>query len=145
MEKILEKAIQIAVNAHFGQVDKGGMPYIFHPLRVMGRFSSVEERIVAVLHDVVEDTTITFEDLQEMGIPKHLVLVLRILTRKADTPYRGYIEKISENPVARAVKIADLIDNMDTSRLTKITEDDLLRLQKYADSLSFLKSVSGIK
>ncbi|MDH6308519.1 guanosine-3',5'-bis(diphosphate) 3'-pyrophosphohydrolase [Dysgonomonas sp. PFB1-18] len=145
MQEILEKAIQIAVNAHFGQTDKTGAPYIFHPLRVMGRVSSTEERIVAVLHDVVEDTSVTFEDLVEAGIPKHLVLILRILTRKVDTPYEGYIEKIGENSVATAVKIADLTDNMDASRLPKITEDDFTRLQKYSESLRYLKSISGIK
>jgi len=145
MKKILEKAIQIAVNAHFGQVDKAGAPYIFHPLRVMSRVSSNEERIVAVLHDVVEDTSVTFDDLVEAGIPKHLVLVLRVLTRAHDTPYESYVSKISENPLATTVKIADLIDNMDTSRLSNITDEDLARLQKYAISLKFLKAASGVK
>lgn len=145
MQKVLEKAIQIAVNAHFGQTDKAGVPYIFHPLRVMSHMSTNEERIVAVLHDVVEDTKVTFDNLVEAGIPKHLVLVLRVLTRTSDTPYESYISKISENLLATRVKIADLIDNMDTSRLSNITDEDLSRLKKYADSLKILRTATGYK
>ncbi|MBB4035449.1 (p)ppGpp synthase/HD superfamily hydrolase [Dysgonomonas hofstadii] len=118
MSKILEKAIQIAVNAHFGQTDKAGAPYIFHPLRGMSYVSTSEEWIVAVLHDVVEDTDVTFENLIDAGIPKHLILILRVLTRTKD---------------------------MDISRLPNITEEDLARLQKYSVSLKFLKSASGNK
>jgi len=145
MLKILEKAIRIAVNAHFGQTDKAGAPYILHPLRVMGLVSSTEEKIVAVLHDVVEKTDLSFENLIEAGIPRHIVLILRVLTRATDKSYEGYIEKISENPVATAVKIADLKDNMDFSRFSNVTEKDFERLQKYTKSLKYLKSVSSTK
>ncbi|WP_165045539.1 GTP pyrophosphokinase [Dysgonomonas sp. ZJ709] len=145
MKKILEQAIHIAVNAHFGQVDKADAPYIFHPLRVMQQVNSTEEKILAILHDVVEDTFLTFNDLIDKGIPKHMVITLRLLTREKDMPYEDYISKIGENPVATKIKIADLIDNMDASRLKQVGETDMERLQKYSRSLKYLKSVSTEK
>ena len=145
MKKTLEQAIHIAVNAHLGQVDKADAPYIFHPLRVMQQVNSTEEKILAILHDVVEDTSLTFNDLIDKGIPKHMVITLRLLTREKDMPYEDYIRKIGENPVATKVKIADLIDNMDASRLKQVSESDMERLQKYSRILKYLKSVSTEK
>ena len=139
-EKQLETAIRISANAHFGQVDKAGKPYIFHPLRVMNSVDTIEKKIVAILHDVVEDTDLTFNDLLEAGVPKASIEALKLLTHEKDAPYMDYIKIISSNPVARSVKIADLTDNSDLSRLSKVTEKDLERLDKYKKALDVLKS-----
>jgi len=139
MEKILEKAIQIAINAHFGQKDRSGMPYIFHPLRVMHAVDTFEAKIVAVLHDVVEDTDLTYDSLIEAGIPKHLVITIRHLTRDKNISYEDYIEQVAENPLAARVKMADLKDNMDASRLKAISKEDFDRLNKYTSAYQSLK------
>lgn len=138
MEEILEKAIKIAVNAHHEQTDKSGKPYIFHPLRVMNNVNTEEEKIVAILHDVLEDTDISINDLKAEGIPDVLIGQLIILTHSPDTEYNAYIEQISKHRIATIVKLADLKDNMNISRIPKITEKDIERLQKYHTSYSFL-------
>lgn len=139
MEKILEKAIQIAVNAHFGQKDKSGSPYILHPLRVMHAVDTTDAKITAILHDVVEDTPVTFDDLIEAGIPKHLVITLRLLTHTDNLSYEDYIMRLSENPLAVKVKLADLKDNMDLSRMKEVSEDNIELFQKYVSSYRYLK------
>lgn len=139
VKQILEKAIQIAVNAHFGQKDRSGVPYIFHPLRVMHSVDTFEAKIVAVLHDVVEDTDWTYDRLTAEGIPKHLVITIRHLTRDKNISYEDYIAQVAENPLAARVKMADLKDNMDTSRLKDITEEDMQRLKMYISAYSYLK------
>ncbi len=140
MERTLEKAILIAVNAHMGQKDKTGSPYILHPLRVMQSVDTTEAKIVAVLHDVVEDTDVTFDDLTEANIPKHLVITLRLLTHNENLSYEEYIEKLAENPLAVKVKLADMKDNMDLSRLRKVTDEDIERMKKYVANYNYLKS-----
>lgn len=140
MERILEKAIQIAVDAHMGQKDKMGSPYILHPLRVMQNVDTTDAKIVAVLHDVVEDTEITFDQLIEKGIPKHLVITLRLLTHNNNLSYEEYIENLSENPLAVQVKLADLRDNMDLRRLKNVTDEDVERMKKYVTNYNYLKS-----
>ncbi|HCO66163.1 MAG TPA: GTP pyrophosphokinase [Dysgonomonas sp.] len=139
MEKILEKAVQIAVNAHFGQKDKSGSPYILHPLRVMHAVDTTDAKITAILHDVVEDTPVTFDDLIEAGIPKHLVITLRLLTHTDNLSYEDYIMRLSENPLAVKVKLADLKDNMDLSRMKEVSEDNIELFQKYVSSYRYLK------
>jgi len=139
MEKILEKAIHIAVNAHFGQKDKSGSPYILHPLRVMHAVDTTDAKITAILHDVVEDTPVTFDDLIEAGIPKHLVITLRLLTHTDNLSYEDYIMRLSENPLAVKVKLADLKDNMDLSRMKEVSEDNIELFQKYVSSYRYLK------
>lgn len=139
MERILEKAIQIAVNAHFGQKDMAGSPYIFHPLRVMNAVDTTDAKIVAILHDVVEDTPVTFDELIEAGIPKHLVITLRLLTHTDNLSYEDYIFRLSENPLAIKVKLADLKDNMDLSRVKEISEDCKERYDRYVTSYRYLK------
>lgn len=139
MERILEKAIQIAVNAHFGQKDKAGSPYILHPLRVMHSVDATDAKIVAVLHDVVEDTPVTFDELIEAGIPKHLVITLRLLTHKENVSYEDYILRLSENQLAVKVKLADLKDNMDLSRMKEISKDNVELFEKYVTSYRYLK------
>ncbi len=128
---LLERAIQIAVNAHAGQQGKDGSPYILHPLRLMMNMASEDEKIVAVLHDVVEDTNISFEDLREEGFSKHVIEALQLLTHESAVPYETYVEHLKSNPIAKAVKLADLEDNSDIRRLSGIEETDLQRLKKY--------------
>ncbi len=128
---MLEKAIIIATKAHRGQKDKALKPYIFHPMRVMLNVSSEDEMICAVLHDVIEDTTMTLEDLREEGFNESIINVLEILTKKENESYDEYIERIIGNKIARIVKIADLKDNMDLSRIKSPDEDDYRRLEKY--------------
>lgn len=112
MDKLLELAIEIAVRAHKGSVDKQNKIYILHPIRVMVSVETIEEKIVAILHDVVEDTDITFEDLVTYGFPSTIIDALKYLTRDKSIKYFDYIEKIKENDLARKVKLADLKDNM---------------------------------
>jgi hypothetical protein len=123
-------AIRIAVDAHAGAVDKAGAPYILHPLRVMFAQRDDDARMAGVLHDVVEDTSVTFEDLETAGMPPAVLDALRLLTHDG-TPYEEYVQRLKSNPIARAVKLADLEDNMDIRRLAEVTERDARRLAKY--------------
>lgn len=113
MNKLLEKAINIASNAHFGQTDKAGKPYIFHPIRVMDRCVNIEEKIVAILHDTIEDTEITPERLLLDGFPPYIIDAVQSLTRGECESYEEFIQRVSLNSLATQVKIADLRDNLD--------------------------------
>lgn len=127
----LEKAIIIAAQAHQGQKDKAGYPYILHPLRMMLRISSETERIIAVLHDVVEDTDWTLDALSKEGFPAEVLEAVDCLTRRDDESYEEFIERVKVNPIARRIKIADLEDNMDIRRISNLTKKDIQRLKKY--------------
>ena len=128
----LERAIQIVTEAHRGQVDKAGNDYILHPLRVMELGNSLEEKIVGILHDVVEDTDWTFERLADEGFSPTVLDALRCVTKLSeDEPYDHFISRVQANPLAIAVKLNDLSDNMDIRRLKTLTEKDFIRLQKY--------------
>ncbi len=130
--KWLAKAQKIARDAHAGQTDKAGMPYINHPMRVMQAGQTPEEKIAGVLHDIVEDTDWTFERLLAEGFPPHIVDALRCLTKLSeDEPYDHFINRVKTNPLARAVKLNDLSDNMDIRRLPELTTTDIDRLKKY--------------
>ena len=132
MEKILSKAITLALKAHEGQVDKSGMPYAGHIMRVMAAGRTMDEKIVGVLHDVVEDTEWTFEALLKEGFPVHIVDALRCVTKLSDDePYDEFIERVKTNPLAVAVKINDLADNMDIRRYKELSDWDVKRLKKY--------------
>lgn len=132
MEKLLSKAIEIATKAHSCQMDKAGESYIGHPLRVMKMGRTVEEKIVGVLHDVVEDSDYTFEDLSVEGFDENIISALRCVTKTSeDEDYEAFIERCAQNPLAVAVKIHDLTDNMDIRRLNDISERDVVRLKKY--------------
>lgn len=129
---ILDRAKAIATSAHEGQVDKAGKPYIEHPMRVMNMGKTVEEKIAGVLHDVVEDSDWTFEMLEKEGIPKDVMDALRCVTKLSeDEDYDHFIERVKTNPLAVKVKLNDLKDNMDITRLGEVTEKDLGRLNKY--------------
>lgn len=127
----LERALQIAVSAHAGQKDKNGASYIFHPIRVMMRCARPIAKIVALLHDVVDDTSVSFEQLQTEGLPGEVLEALRVLTHDPEVPYEQYIELIAANPLAIEVKLADLEDNSDIRRLDAIDEKTVARLRKY--------------
>ncbi len=135
----LEEAIRIAVDAHAGKVDKAGKPYVLHPLRVMLAVESDEPeaaRIVAVLHDVVEDTEWTAERLAaEHGLGEREQAALRLLTKEDGADYDAYVERLAPDPIARAVKVADLRDNLDVTRLEELGEKDVKRVNKYLRSL----------
>ena len=129
---ILDRAKEIAKAAHEGQVDKAGKPYIEHPMRVMKMGKTVEEKITGVLHDVVEDSEWTFEMLEKEGIPKDVMDALRCVTKLSeDEDYDHFIARVKTNPLAVKVKLNDLKDNMDITRLDQVTEKDLARLNKY--------------
>lgn len=128
----LERALQIAVNAHDGQKDRNGEAYIFHPLRVMARCHTVPGRMLALLHDVVEDTSVTFEELAAEGFPAEVLATLRLLTHEDGTSYEDYITRIMTDPVAVEVKLADLEDNSDIHRLRQEPAEQMFtRLAKY--------------
>ncbi len=132
MNELLAKAINIAMKAHEGQVDKVGMPYAGHVMRVMNYGRTYDEKIVGVLHDVVEDTNWTFEQLSKEGFPPHIVDALRCVTKISDDePYDDFIKRVKVNSLASAVKINDLTDNMDIRRYLTISDRDVVRLRKY--------------
>lgn len=135
----LEDAILLAAEAHRGQSEKAGNPYILHPLRVMFRLESETDRIVGVLHDVIEDTRYTLQDLSAMGYPESLLDALDCLTRRETETYEEFIARIRINPLARRVKLADLEDNMDVRRLPALTDKDAERLKKYLNAWTLLK------
>lgn len=135
---MFEKALHIARKAHNGQTDKAGKPYILHPIRVAQRCNTDTERIVALLHDVIEDTEITPNNLYSAGFSKTIVDAVLSVTRREYESYFKFIERCSLNPIGRIVKIHDLEDNMDITRLDSLTESDLKRLNKYLKAYRYL-------
>ena len=128
----LERAIQIATEAHKGQFDKAGREYIGHPIRVMEMGKTEDEKIVGVLHDVIEDTDWTFERLEAEGFSQEVINALRCVTKTSENEnYDEFIDRVKKNPLAAAVKINDLTDNMDIRRLPYISDKDVKRLKKY--------------
>lgn len=134
------KAYEIASVAHIGQKDKGGYPYIQHPIAVASMFQEEEEKIVAILHDVVEDTLITLEYLKFEGFSDVVIRAIDSLTRVANETYQEYLIRVKENDLATTIKIKDIEHNMDLSRIPKPTKRDLLRIQKYRNAKAFLTS-----
>jgi len=128
---MINKAILIATKAHRGQVDKAGNPYILHPLRAMLSRQDETERICAVLHDVIEDTEVTFEDLRNEGFSEEVLSALDCVTKRDNESYDEFIDRIIKNKTACYVKLADLKDNMDLSRIKTPTERDYERIEKY--------------
>jgi (p)ppGpp synthase/HD superfamily hydrolase len=134
----LERAIEIAATAHAGQQDKAGAPYILHPLRVMLAQKEPAQRIAAILHDVVEDTPWTLEQLRAEGFSDDVLSAVDALTKREGEDYFAFVDRAGRNPVARAVKIADIRDNMDVSRIVGVTDRDRERLEKYRQALTRL-------
>lgn len=135
---LLEKALRLATRAHKGQIDKAGKPYILHPIRVAQRCNTDTERIVALLHDVIEDTEITPNNLYSAGFSKTIVDAVLSVTRRNNESYFKFIERCSLNPIGRIVKIHDLEDNMDITRLDSLAERDVKRLNKYLKAYRYL-------
>jgi (p)ppGpp synthase/HD superfamily hydrolase len=131
MQALFEKAIKIALKAHKGKTDKGGNPYILHPLRIMTSMDTLEEKITAILHDVIEDSDISVEYLTKHKFPESITNAITLLSKTKNQNYDDYIKEIKKNKLATKVKIADLEDNMNLSRLKSITEKDKQRLLKY--------------
>lgn len=124
------RALQVAQQAHYGQVDKAGFPYILHPILLAEKQTDEMTTIVALLHDVCEDSDITFGDLYEYGIPDEAVEAVRVLTHKKGEPYADYIDRVKKNPTARTVKLADLEMNMDPARLDLCGSEAKIRLRQ---------------
>lgn len=137
----LERAIAIAAAAHAGQTDKAGAPYILHPLRVMLAVRTIDERIVAVLHDVLEDTPVTAEELRAEGFPEHLLEALAAVTKIEGEDYEDFVRRAASHPIGRVVKLADLADNSDRSRLATVTAKDEERLERYRRAIALLHSL----
>ena len=138
--QLLDLAVKVATEAHKGQVDKGGNPYIHHPEAVAKSLTSTESKIVAYLHDVCEDTSITLDDLMNMGFTYRIVNSVRLLTNTDKLTYEQYLNRLRLSRVAREVKIADLKHNMDLSRIPEPTEKDYARIEKYKKAVAFLES-----
>ena len=135
----LERAIQIAVEAHAGVTDKGGKAYILHPISVMMRCETDEEKIVAILHDVVEDTDWTFEALHEEGFAETIIEALKTVTKHSeDEDYDEFIQRSLKNEIGRKVKIADLRENLDVTRIGELSDKDIERINKYKRALKTL-------
>ena len=135
----LERAIQIAVEAHAGAKDRGGKAYILHPISVMMRCETDEEKIVAILHDVVEDTDWTFEALREEGFTDTIIEALKTVTKHSeDEDYDEFVQRSLKNEIGRKVKIADLRENLDVTRIGELTEKDIERINKYKRALKTL-------
>ena len=137
-DELREKAMQIAIKVHNGQVDKGGNDYINHPIRVSENCSLDDDKIVALLHDTIEDGDITAEYLIMQGFPHDIVDAVLSVSRNKDEGYFDFILRCKANPIGRRVKIADLKDNMDITRLNELTEKDIERLKKYHKSYKIL-------
>lgn len=135
----LERAIALASLAHEGQTDKNGDPYILHPLRMMMRLTGLEAKIVAALHDVVEDTEWTMEGLATEGFSAEILDALDRVTKREGEDYLDFVQRAATNTVARQVKLADLEDNMNILRLSEIRDKDLERLRKYHRAWQLLK------
>ncbi|THT98257.1 bifunctional (p)ppGpp synthetase/guanosine-3',5'-bis(diphosphate) 3'-pyrophosphohydrolase [Lampropedia puyangensis] len=143
---VLERAIALAVQAHAGQLDDDGSPYILHPLRVMSLLAkpaTQEQRMAAVLHDTLEQTSLSAADLLAHGIPAEVVQAVQVLTRPAHESRLSATKRAAAHPIARAVKRADILDNMDLSRIPCPSADDALRMQEYQTALAYLDGQSA--
>ena len=138
LQALLERAIAIAEKQHAGQVDKAGRPYIEHPLRVMKTMSNDAERIVAILHDVIEDTDFTLDQLVAEGFPGYILEALDAVTRRDGEIYEAFVARAAMNPIGRRVKYADLQDNADLSRIAAPTAADVARTEKYHRAMAQL-------
>ena len=139
---LTKKALRLCFDSHKDQVDKTGMPYVFHPFHLAEQMDDEISTVCALLHDIVEDTDTTLEDLASMGFPTEVTDVLTLLTHAPEVPYMDYVERISTNPIATKVKIADLTHNSDLTRMdpTEIDEYALKRNEKYKLALALLHS-----
>lgn len=134
-----KKALKLCFEAHKEQVDKSGMPYVFHPFYLASQMTDEVSVTVALLHDVVEDTKISFDDLVSLGFSDEVIAALKLLTHEENVPYMEYVEKIKTNETAKKVKLADLRHNSDLSRLDEISPKAVERQKKYLTAIKFLE------
>ena len=134
-----KKALKLCFDVHKEQVDKSGLPYVFHPFHLAEQMETEETTIVALLHDVVEDSDLTLEDLRQMGFSDTVIAALALLTHDPAVEYMDYVRAIKDNPIARAVKLADLRHNSDLTRLDTVDEKALARREKYLQAMTLLK------
>ena len=139
---LTKKALKISFEAHKNQVDKSGIPYVYHPFHIAEQMKDEDTTIVALLHDVVEDADITLEQLRSIGFSDAVIEAIALMTHDKSVPYMDYVRNIAKNDIARAVKLEDLRHNSDLSRLDKVTEKDVMRAEKYKEAIDIL---SGIK
>lgn len=135
---LTKKALRLCFDAHKEQTDKTGMPYVFHPFHLAEQMTDEISTVCALLHDVVEDTDYTLEDLSKMGYPSEVIDVLKLLTHDPEVPYFDYVKAISVNPIAKQVKLADLAHNGDVTRLDEIDERAISRTEKYKKAIALL-------
>ncbi len=133
-----KRALKLCFEAHKDQVDKSGLPYVFHPFHLAEQMTDEKTTIVALLHDVVEDTEYTIEDLEKMEFGDEVIAALKLLTHEDDVPYMDYVANLKHNPIAKAVKLADLNHNSDQSRMEVMDEKALDRAEKYKKAIEFL-------
>ncbi|MGA9993304.1 MAG: HD domain-containing protein [Thiobacillaceae bacterium] len=136
----LERAIAIAAKAHEGQVDKAGAPYVLHPLRMMLHLLNTEERITAVLHDVVEDCGVSLETLRAEGFSEQVIEAVDSVTRRHEESYEDFVLRAASNPIGRRVKLVDLQDNSDLSRISHPTARDSERIEKYQRAIETIRA-----
>ena len=137
----LERAITIAAEAHSGKPDKAGQPYILHPLRVMLRLTSTEDRIAGVLHDVVEDSDWSIEMLRSQGFSEDILSAIDAVTIRPGEDYEVFVLRAAKDPIGRRVKFADLEDNSDMGRIASLTDRDLRRMEKYRRAIALIASL----
>ncbi len=135
-----KKAMKVCFEAHKEQVDKSGLPYVFHPFHLAEQMLTEETTIVALLHDVVEDTPYTIRDLRDMGFQESVLEAIALMTHNDETPYLEYVARMKHNPIARAVKLADLRHNSDLSRLDIVDEYAIIRVEKYKAAIRLLEA-----
>ena len=133
-------ALKLCFEAHKDQIDKSGMPYVFHPFHLAEQMKDEKTTVVALLHDVVEDTEYTLDDLKNMGFSEDILSAIALMTHDDSVPYMEYVAQIKADPIAKAVKLADLRHNSDLSRLDKVTSYDLERAEKYKKAIELLES-----
>ncbi len=134
-----KKALKLCFEAHKDQTDKSGLPYVFHPFHLAEQMETEDTTVVALLHDVVEDTDYTLKDLAEMGFGESVIKALTLLTHDDSVEYMDYVRAIKADPIAKAVKLADLRHNSDLSRMDTVTEKILARREKYLKAITFLE------
>lgn len=135
---LTKKALHLCFEAHKEQTDKTGLPYVFHPFHLAEQMTDEISTVCALLHDVVEDTDYSLEDLAKMGYPQDVIDVLKLLTHDPEVPYFDYVKSISANPIAKQVKLADLAHNSDVTRLDEIDDRAIARTEKYKKAIALL-------
>lgn len=133
-----KKAMKFCFQAHKDQTDKSGIPYVFHPIHLAEQMQDEDTTVVALLHDVVEDTDYTIKDIAALGFSERVIAAIALMTHAENVPYMDYIAKIKENPIAKAVKLVDLAHNSDITRLDVVDEKAKARIEKYAKAIQLL-------